>query len=51
LQMDKALKFAKYDHHFEPGTGGHSGKHGGAILPESLRWLWRDTPPAKIEAQ
>jgi hypothetical protein len=23
---------------------GHNGKHGGAILPESLRWLWRDTP-------
>ena len=21
--------------------GGHNGKHGGAILPESLRWLWR----------
>ena len=26
--------------------GEHSGKHGGAILPASLRWLWRDTPPA-----
>ena len=25
-------------------TGPH-GKHGGAILPDSLRWLWRDTPP------
>jgi hypothetical protein len=23
---------------------GHNGKDGGAILPESLRWLWRDTP-------
>ena len=22
--------------------GGHNGKHGGAILPESLTWLWRD---------
>jgi enterochelin esterase-like enzyme len=51
LQMDKALHFAKYDYKFVPGEGGHSGKHGGAILPESLRWLWRDTPPAKIEAQ
>ena len=28
------------------GDGAHNGKHGGAILPESLRWLWRDTPPA-----
>lgn len=42
LQMDKALKFAKYDYKFVGGTGGHNGKHGGAILPESLRWLWRD---------
>jgi enterochelin esterase family protein len=48
LQMDLALKFAKYDYKFVPGDGGHDGKHGGAILPESLRWLWRDTPPAVI---
>jgi len=51
LQMDSALKFAKYDYKFVPGDGGHSGIHGGAILPESLRWLWRGTPAAKIEAQ
>ena len=41
-QMALALKFAKYDYKFEYGTGGHNGKHGGAILPESLRWLLRD---------
>lgn len=41
-QMDAALKFAKYDYKFVMGDGGHNGKHGGAILPESLRWLWRD---------
>lgn len=40
-QMAAALKFAKYDYRFEFGDGGHNGKHGGAILPESLRWLWR----------
>lgn len=40
-QMASALKFAKYDYRFEYGDGGHNGKHGGAILPESLRWLWR----------
>ena len=40
--MDAALKFAGYDHKFELGTGGHSGKQGGAILPDVLRWLWRD---------
>jgi enterochelin esterase family protein len=41
-EMAAALKFAKYDYRFEYGTGAHSGKHGGAILPDSLRWLWRD---------
>jgi enterochelin esterase family protein len=40
-QMAAALKFAKYDHKFDYGHGGHSGNHGGAILPDSLRWLWR----------
>jgi enterochelin esterase-like enzyme len=40
--MASALAYAKYDYKFEFGTGHHSGKHGGAILPESLRWLWRE---------
>ena len=40
-QMAAALKFARYDYRFVMGTGGHNGRHGGAILPESLRWLWR----------
>ena len=40
LQMEAALKFQKYDHKFVMGEEGHNGKHGGAIMPESLRWLW-----------
>jgi len=43
-QMAAALKFAKYDYRFVMGKGGHNSKHGGAIFPESLRWLWRETP-------
>ncbi|MFN0055716.1 MAG: alpha/beta hydrolase [Planctomycetales bacterium] len=43
-EMAAALKFSKYDYRFEYGDGGHNGKHGGAILPESLRWLWRLAP-------
>lgn len=43
-EMAAALKFQKYDYKFEFGEGRHSGKHGGAILPESLKWLWRTTP-------
>jgi len=42
LEMAKALAFAGYDYQFVFGTGRHSGKHGGAILPESLKWLWRE---------
>jgi enterochelin esterase family protein len=42
-QMAAALKYKRYDYRFEFGTEGHNGKHGGAILPESLIWLWRDS--------
>src|SRR5262245_29799404 len=41
-QMEEALKFMKYDVKAVWGDGGHTGKHGGAILPDSLRWLWRE---------
>lgn len=46
--MAAALKFAGYDHQFVLGDGGHSGKHGGAIFPDTLRWLWRDWPKEGI---
>jgi enterochelin esterase family protein len=39
--MDAALRFMGYDSQFVFGEGGHNGNHGGAILPDSLRWLWR----------
>jgi enterochelin esterase family protein len=42
-QMAAALKFRKYDYTFEYGDGAHTHTHGGAILPDTLRWLWRDT--------
>lgn len=41
-QMASSFQFKGYDYKFEKGTGSHSGKHGGAILPESLIWLWSD---------
>jgi enterochelin esterase family protein len=44
--MAASLKFMDYDYKFVFGDGGHSGRHGGVILPDSLRWLWRNTPPA-----
>src|SRR5213078_3820699 len=39
--MASALAFAGYDFKFVFGDGSHSGQHGGAILPDALRWLWR----------
>jgi enterochelin esterase-like enzyme len=41
LQMADALRFASYDYAFASGHGFHSLDHGRAILPDSLRWLWR----------
>ncbi len=46
-EMAAALKFAGYDYRFEFGDGAHNGKHGGAILPDALRWLWKDVVPAQ----
>ena len=40
--MASALKLAGYDFKFAYGDEGHNRKHGGALLPDSLRWLWRD---------
>jgi enterochelin esterase-like enzyme len=51
LQMASALRYKKYDYTFAWGDGGHTGKHGGSILPESMRWLWRDTPPPPPSAK
>lgn len=48
-EMAAALKYVKYDYKFEYGDGGHNGKHGGAILPDSLRWLWRNEKTAAGE--
>jgi hypothetical protein len=39
--MAKALAYSGYDYKFVFGEGFHSGKHGQALLPDSLRWLWR----------
>lgn len=42
--MASALDYAGYDTKFVIGNEGHNGRHGSAILPEVLRWLWRDYP-------
>ena len=47
LNMESALMFARYDYRFEMGSGGHNLIHGGAIFPDTLRWIWRDYPGVK----
>ncbi|MGO9263135.1 MAG: SMP-30/gluconolactonase/LRE family protein [Bryobacteraceae bacterium] len=43
-EVAASLDYSGYDARFVVGTEGHNGKHGAAILPEVLRWLWRDYP-------
>ena len=42
--MAAALDEKGYDHKFVFGEGTHNPKHGASLLPEALRWLWRDHP-------
>ncbi len=44
ILMVQALTDKKYDVNYCWGIGTHSGKQGGAIMPDMLRWLWRDYP-------
>ena len=39
--MAAALKFAGLDYDFKFGEGTHNGKHGAAMFPDTMRWLWR----------
>ena len=44
IKMVAALTEKSYDLNYCWGIGTHSNKQGGAMLPEMLRWLWRDYP-------
>ncbi len=39
-QMAAALAYRGYEHQLVIGSGGHSLAHGGALLPDTLRWLF-----------
>jgi gluconolactonase len=43
-EIVKSLEYSGYDVKYVLGTEGHNAKQGGAILPDALRWLWRDYP-------
>lgn len=42
--MVAALTEKGYDMKYAFGHGAHSDSHGGALMPDILRWLWRDYP-------
>jgi len=42
--MYQAFQYSGYDAKLEIGAGGHDMHQGSAILPDALRWLWRDYP-------
>jgi gluconolactonase len=44
LDMLASLKFSNYEVTHAWGDGGHNSKHGGSILPDAMRWLWKDYP-------
>lgn len=43
-EMLSAFEFAGYEVNHVWGDGGHNGKHATAILPDVLRWLWKEWP-------
>lgn len=44
LTMERALAFAGYDIQHVWGEGAHNGRHGTAIFPDVMRYLWKDWP-------
>ena len=42
VRLAKAMEKKGYDVNYCWGIGRHSSKHGGAMMPEMMRWLWRD---------
>jgi enterochelin esterase family protein len=44
VRLVAALTKKGYDLNYVWGIGGHSSRHGGAILPDMMHCLWRDQP-------
>lgn len=49
VRMKDALTEKGYDVNYSWGMNGHGQKFGGAILPEMMRWLWRDASPVSTD--
>lgn len=44
VRLLQALNEKGYEVNYVFGIGRHSQKHPGAVMPEMMRWLWRDHP-------
>ena len=44
VRLERALEKKGYDVNYSWGMNNHGQKFGGAIMPEMMRWLWRDGP-------
>ncbi len=42
--MAAAFEKKGYDYQFVLGEGTHSARHGTALFPDAMRWMWRDYP-------
>ena len=47
--MLSALEFAGYEVAHAFGDGGHTARHGAAVLPEALRFLWKGFRPPRAQ--
>lgn len=43
-ELERSLTFAGYEHDHVWGEGGHNGKHGTAVFPDAMRFLWKGWP-------
>jgi enterochelin esterase family protein len=48
-QMSEALQFKGYEHKMVWGEDGHSGRHGGSIFPQSVKWVFSKAKPEAVE--
>jgi gluconolactonase len=49
--MERSLVFAGYEVQHIWGEGAHNGRHGAAVFPDAMRWLWKGWPePVKAGA-
>lgn len=49
--MQRSLVFSGYEVNHVWGEGAHNGRHGTALFPDAMKWLWKDWPaPVKTGA-